>query len=313
MPTINSVRVIDPILSEVALGYRHPTNVGMALFPSIGVPAAGGNILEFGREDFKLYNTRRAPGDPVKQIQFGHAGKPYALTNDALDAKTPREHQRDAEQVPGIDMLSRAVNRTMQVMHLALEKEQADLARDAANYVIPNKVALSGTDQFSDLANSDPAGVIQDAVNAIQAAAAVDPNVIVISRSVFNVLKHHPALVDKIKHTQVGVVTAELMASFFDVARVEVGKAIYLGDDDVTVDVWGKDIIVAYAPELPTGMDEPSYGYTYTMEEAGVRHPLVEEARYESSVRSWINGVNYERAPVISGISSGFLIQNAIA
>jgi len=313
MSTPKSIRVIDPILTNVVQGFRHPTNVGMALFPTVPVQASGGQVIEFGREDFRLYNTVRAPGDNVPSIQFGHVGKPFALENHALDAKVPREHQRDANAVPGIDLLTRASNRVLNVMHLGLEKQQADLARDAANYASSNKVTLSGTDQFSDLDDSDPAGVIQDAVNAIQAQAATDPNVIVLGRAVFNVLKHHPALTDKIKHTQVGVVTTDLLASFFDVPQVLVGKAKYLDDAGSFVDVWGKDIIVAYAPELPDSMEQPSYGYTYTLEESSLLHPIAEQAEWDRESRSWMAGISYERAPVLSGISSGYLITDAVA
>lgn len=87
-----------------------------------------------------------------------------------------------------------------------------------------------------------------------------------------------------------------------------VGKAIAFDDAGGSIDVWGKDVILAYVPSSPSGMEEPSFGYTYTME----GHPMVEVPYWDNSNKSWIYGVGYERAPVLSGIASGFLIASAV-
>ena len=58
----SQVRIINPILSTVALGYRQPGLVGEVLFPRVPVDIRGGQILQFGKEDFKVYNLRRSPG-----------------------------------------------------------------------------------------------------------------------------------------------------------------------------------------------------------------------------------------------------------
>ena len=57
-----AARVIDPILTEVAQGYKNADMVGMALFPYVPVAQRGGKIITFGKEAFRLYNTGRTPG-----------------------------------------------------------------------------------------------------------------------------------------------------------------------------------------------------------------------------------------------------------
>ena len=101
--TNQQVRVIDPILSNVALGYKHPEHVGGVLCPSVPVMLSGGQVLEFGKESFREYNIRRAPGTGTKRIQFGYLGRPFALVQDALEGVVPFEHMRDANVMPGID------------------------------------------------------------------------------------------------------------------------------------------------------------------------------------------------------------------
>lgn len=308
MPNSRQQQVIDPILSNIALGYRHPEHVGMELFPVVPVNSTGGKIIEFGKEAFRLYNSARAPGDNVKRVRFGHEGKPYAVENHALDAQVPREHMRDASQVPGINLATRAVNLVLKSTSLILENQQAGIARNADNYDANHKLTLAGTDQWSDYANSDPIGDIDNGKEAIRETIGVYPNKIEISAKVFKILKEHPVILDKIKHTQTGVVTAELLQAVFDIPKVVIGKAIAFDDADAAIDIWGKDVILAYVPNESSGLEEPSYGYTYQME----GHPLVETPYWDQGTRSWVYGMTHERTAVQTGITAGFLIQNAV-
>ena len=104
-------------------------------------------------------------------------------------------------------------------------------------------------------------------------------------------------------------VTREALAVLFNVDEVVVGSAIeFVGGS--SRDIWGDDVVLAYVPKGFAGnaMDlaQPSYGYTYTLN----GHPLVESPYWEQQSKSWIYGVTFERAPVLSGIASGFLIKD---
>ena len=118
---------------------------GWRFFPRVPVAVSGGQILTFGKESFRQYNIRRTPGSATKRVQFGYAGKPFALVQDALEGVVPREHLRDASQTPGINLGQRATNNAMRIASLALEVEQAALARDANNYDNDHKVDLSAS------------------------------------------------------------------------------------------------------------------------------------------------------------------------
>ena len=58
-------------------------------------------------------------------------------------------------------------------------------------------------------------------------------------------------------------------------------------------------------PTQDAALEQPSFGYTYTLK----GHPFVEPARWEGSKRSHVYGVTFERKPVLTGIASGFLFQ----
>ena len=80
------------------------------------------------------------------------------------------------------------------------------------------------------------------------------------------------------------------------------------GDCRTFGDVWGKDAVLAYAPRSSSGLEEPSFGYTYTM----LQNPFVEAPYWDGNKKSWIYGVTYERAPVLTGMAAGFVIKNAV-
>lgn len=303
------VRVIDPILSNVAQGYRHPERVGFSLFPRVPVKQRGGQIIEFGRESFKRYKTRRAPGANTKRVQFGYEGKPFSLVQDALEGQVPWEHMQDANQVPGIDLGTQATNETMNIMSLSLEIEQAEIATNASNYSVNNKITLSGTDQWTD-PNSDPAKQIREYREAVRSIIGIRPNTLEIPAAGFNALCEHPKILERFKYTSSDSITVEMLARLFNLRKIVIGEAVYMEEGSSSmIDAWGNAAVLAYVPEQVSSRAEPSFGYTYTLE----GHPVVEEPYNERNAKSWIYPVTYERSPVLSGIESGFLIQDVAA
>lgn len=306
LPMTNAgVRVIDPILTNVAQGYRQPDLVGMNLFPTVPVMVSGGQIIEFDRTAFRKYNARRTPGSGTRRIEFGYSGKPFALVQDSLEGKVPFEHMRDAARVPGIDLGSRAVNGTMKVLRLALENDQATLATDAANYDAGHKVALAGATKWS-AATGTPTDDIETAREAIRASIGVYPNVLLLSAVAFKAAKTNANVINRFKYTGRDSITAEMLANLWDIQKVVVGGAITFSDADAASDVWGNNAVLAYVALGSQTQEEPSFGYTYTLE----GNPFAEQPYQDRNAKSWIYPVTYERSPVLSGITGGYLIQN---
>ncbi|WKE65068.1 major capsid protein [Gallaecimonas kandeliae] len=307
MPQMNNnqVRVIDPILTTHANGYRQNKHVGLALFPRVSVAVSGGQILTFGKEAFMEYNIRRTPGSATKRVQFGYQGEPFALVQDALEGVVPREHLRDASQVPGINLGQRAINNAMAIASLALEREQGALARNAANYDSDHKVDLSAA-KWTDDAN-DPAKDLRTGATAIRDTTGMEANTLIVSAKGFAALQENAKMKENFKYTSKDSITTAMIAALLDLENVQVGKAITSDASGNLSPVWGSDAVLAYVPTSPDpNREEPSYGYTYTME----GHPMVEQAYYDKNAKSWIYPVTYERVPVLSGMTAGYLLQN---
>lgn len=305
-------RVVDPILTTVAQGYHNAEMVANYLFPVVPVEQRGGKIIQFGKEDFRSYNTGRAPGTNTKRVQYGYLGNPFALESHSLEGAVPFEIMQEANAVPGIDMGRIAVAKTQNIILLSSEVAAANIATNTANYGANNKVTLAGTSQWSDYSGvSDPSKDIEAAKEQVRSQTGKRANTVLLSPKAFNAVKQHPKIIDRIKFTSRDSVTTDLLATLWSVSRVVVGDAIY--EDQATgllADVWGKDVVVAYT-EIGTLADAglPSYGYTYRLR----GYPLVEVPYMDRSAKLWAYPVNDERSPVLAASGAGFLIKGASA
>ena len=312
---LGQARVVDPILTTIVQGYTNEELVGNLLFPVVPVEVAGGKVIQFGKEAFQLYDTQRAPGAPAARINAGYQGVPYALESHSLDALVPDQNAREAERVPGIDLAKVYVKVVQDSLSLGVEVAQATLARDATKYDVNHKLALAGASKWSD-PSSNPAANISAGREAIRASTGRYPNTLLLSAVAFTALRFHPAILDKFKYTSSASITTDMLAQYFNVEKVVFGAAVRADDRGNFSDVWGADAVLAYVPvrsgnladatKVGATMQQPSYGYTYTLR----GHPNVEQPYRDNSARSWVYGLNWERAPVLSGITSGFLFQN---
>lgn len=302
--------VIDPILSTYARGYTNSDFVGGVLFPTATVPNRSMRVVRFGKEAFRMTNTRRAPGGDRKRVQYGYASDPIALVQDSLEGVVPVEHQEEAESVPGIDLGKGAVNMVLAQLGLGLEYDQAQLARNAANYSASNKLVLTGTARWTNAA-STPQADMDAAKEAIRRSIGRYPNTAVFGPSAYNALKKHAAVKDQFKYTTAQSITAEMLAAFFDLKKVVVGKAVYLpeaaAESVAATDVWGDDVVLAYVPDEGDNFQVPSYGYTYSLK----GYTQVAKPYFWEPNSSYIYQVTTERKPYLTGAEGGFLFQGA--
>lgn len=308
-------RVVDPILSTIARGYKNLDFIGNNLFPVVPVGQRGGQIITFGREDFAIYDTQRAPGTNTKRIHVGYTGAAFALKDYSLEGAVPIELQQEsASASPSLDLGRVAVNKVQNIMALQLEKAQADLATTAANYNASYKnTALAGATLWSDI-TSDPIANVETGKEAIRVVTGRRPNTMVIGPKVWNALQLNTKILARVTTSggQVQTPTTADLARIFGVARVFVGEAIYTDASGAFVDMWGKNAVLAYT-ELSSlaDMGTPTFGYTYRLS----GYPLVEVPYMERNPKSWFYPVTDVVAPVIAGASGagGYLISPAVA
>lgn len=303
-------RVIDPILSTHARGYTNAEMIGHLLFPVVNIPVRGVRVLKFGKESFRMMNTRRAPGAETQRVQYGYASDPVALQQDSLEGLVPWENMQEASQVPGIDLASGSIEMVLDVIALGREYEISKLVRDPAKYGANNKLALAAPDKWSE-PDSDPYKDIQTGREQIRRRIGRYPNLLTLGPDVVAALTNHPKIKEQFKYTSSESITLEMLAKYLKLEKVIEGKAVFLAenaDDDADAqDVWGDDAILSYTPK-GSNYRIPSFGYTYRLN----GHPLVEQPYSERNRKSWIYPVTEDWSPEMTGADAGFLFQSPV-
>src|SRR5678816_302480 len=121
-----------------------------------------------------------------------------------------------------------------------------------------------------DLAGSTPLEDIDAAMTNMVEFTGYRPNRLVLGPRVYNALRNHAEIIDRIKYTQRGIVTAELLASMFGIDQVLVPFATnYTGKEGQASDatkyslLYGKSALLCYAAPSPSLL-APSAGYTFS-------------------------------------------------
>jgi len=119
---------------------------------------------------------------------------------------------------------------------------------------------------WSDYSVSDPINDVETGKSTILLNTGFMANTLVLGYQVFAKLKQHPDLIDRIKYTQRGVVTEEIMAEVFGVQNLLVAKAVQNTADEGQTGsysfVHGKAAWLGYVNPAPEMM-APSAMYTF--------------------------------------------------
>ena len=264
MPTLTDVRH-DPILSNVSVAYQNDLYIAEVVAPVVLSKTRTGKYYKYGKEKFRRTDTRRGMGANTKEVSYPISqSTAFIIEEHALKEIVPDELKDQALKplTPEIDASENVTER------LLIEKEY-DLAvymQNTAN--LSNNTTLSGTDQWSDYANSDPIGDVRTAKQTIHSKIFKDPNVLVIGKEVYDKLVDHPDILDRIKYTKLGVATEDLLARLFDVDKVIVAAAGYNsaveGQSDSMTYIWGKNVWLLYVTPKP-GIKQVSFAYFFQM------------------------------------------------
>ena len=146
---------------------------------------------------------------------------------------------------------------------------------------------------------------------------------------VYRKLVDHPAFIERIKYSERGVGSLELIKELLEFNNIIVPGVAYSADPVGTPGnkvkgsyLWGKDIVMAYVPPAP-GKKVPAFGYEYTWTING-QEMSVDRWREDPRVSDLIRirrrydlkltGVEIDPdSPDFGKSISGYLIKNAVA
>ncbi len=302
--SLKKKRVIDPVLTTIARGFNNAVHVSSALFPVVIVSKEGGQILEFTKESFKVYNTERAIRANSNRINPADKSTiDFVLTEH--DLEYPIDYREADEDI--INLQQHATKVTTDGISLRLEKKASDLVQDLNSFPVGHKVTLGAGDKFTN-ETSNPIPIFEDAKEQIRSKIAAYPNTALFGAKAFAAIKEHPKIIDRIAYTSAAVVTVDLLKSLLDIPNIVVGSAVYADDEGDFQDIWGDNVILAYVPEKSQNIErsiyEPSFGYTLRKKNM----PMVD--RYEESGKIEIVRTTDIFDVKILGAEAGYLIKS---
>lgn len=302
---------VDPMLTNVAIAYKNETYIADKIFPFLSVKKQSGKHFVYDKGRFRVNNVLRAAGANSNEVTLKvTTGTTYFAEDHALKQFVTDE-DRDNAITPTTPMVDATENVT-DMLHVSREKALADYMANTAN--LTNNTTLSGTDQWSDFSNSDPFTDIEAAKESVHSKIFIKPNTLVLGKQVYDKLKHHPDLLERVKYSAKGVITIDLLKELFDVDYVLIGASGYNsateGQTDAMSYIWGKHAWLTYiAPKIQQKMI--TFGFTYQWKKMQTQRlrGTDEEDRRGTYVRV---GNHYYDQQVVT-VDAIYLIKNAIA
>ncbi|UGA45963.1 major capsid protein [Bradyrhizobium quebecense] len=316
--------VVDPVLTAIAIGYRNPASVLIAdqVLPRVPVSAEKFKYTVYPLEEaFNIPDARVGRRGRVQQLEFGGSERTSSVEDFGLESPIPNSDieaaaEARARGVSSYDPEGHSTQMLTDTVANIREVRVAGIVHDPNSYAASRRIALSGTDQFDDYANSDPLGVIKAGT---EATLVYPPNKMVMGRAVWSKLSSHPKIVNAVKGnlTNQGIVTRQQFAELFadqGINEVLVGDAwqntARPGQSVNLARAWGKHIAMIYVNPLA----QPEAG--------GVTFGLT--AQYGSKIAGRIidqdvglqGGVRIRMGERVKELvvaqDTGYLIQNAV-
>lgn len=274
-------------LSNMALAYyQNAANYfAKAIFPICPVDLSSDNYYKFSKEDLLRDDWQRKPAyGKVQPAVLSESTDTYNCKVDQMIMGIDQIRQTDLQRRQGPSIRDPRQQRTKAIAEKANIHQDVLFANDFFKAGVWNDEwegvasSVSGKQfiKFSD-DNSEPIKFIDQRKTDMQKSTGRTPNRLALGANVFNALKEHPAILERVKYgcstANPASVTEKVLAELFGVEKLvvlqsiqnkaaygEAGNMGFIGDPDA--------FLLAYATNSPA-VDEPSAGYIFTWDMLG--------------------------------------------
>lgn len=307
-PVIGSTKV-DKILSQFSVAYRNENYISEKILPVLKVVEKSGKYAKYGKDNLRLPDSmERAPGTQAMTFDYTVSQGTYACTEKSAEKAVPDEFQQNQDDP--YDAKRDATTFALDKLWGYAENKLATYMSNTAN--LTSNVTLSGTTQWSDYSNSDPMSNIKTGRTTMLGNNGKKPNLLVLGNDVWEALKIHPDIAERVKY--VGVTGADAIkraiAQLFEVEEVLVGDSIKNsaneGQTDSLTTLWGKHAWLIYRAPRPSLMGL-SFGYTFKDVERVV------DVRREEALLSDVVRVRESYDQQVIDVTLAYFIKDAVA
>jgi hypothetical protein len=307
---------VDQLLTSLSHAYMNESANYIAdkVFPVVAVKKQSARIAKYTKADwFRDDAALRAPGTESAGTGFTvDTTDTYFCDNFAVHKDIADEVRENTDQPFDPDLEA-----TMLVTDRLLLRREISFATDFI------KTSCWGTDSnktaapWSDYGTGNPIGDVETGKDAIHKCTGREAKDMVLGREVWTVLKHHPDFIERIKYTQRGVLTSEIVAAILELDRLLIGKAIKNTYDEGQTDavaaysyvVTDSALLLHVAPR--PALLTPSAGYTFHWSNFGALS-FIRRLRNDFTQVDRIEGHTYFDQKAV-GTDLGYYMYNLVA
>jgi hypothetical protein len=315
-PTDSDLHV-DKMLTNISLGYTNLEYIADQIFPIVLVDKQTDIIPEYNK-DFWFRDDAGliAEGDVAPEVGYKvtktqtfychRYGVRHFISDDRrVNEDAPFNSDRDA---------------TLLVTEKLLQRRERAFAADffATSKWTTDKTGTTHFVKWSDFGSSDPISDIRTWKRTVRRLIGRDPNALVLGDLVFDVLMDHPDVLDRIKYTERGIASEELLRALFGLDKLIVGKSLYgtTAEGAATQTLasnWDDDALLLYVPASPS-LFTPAAGYTFvwrTGSNAGGQMQWMRKYRSEERLGDYIEvRSNYDQYQTVG--DAGLFLSDAV-
>lgn len=267
-PTSSAVHV-DRTLTNMSVAVMSEEGfIGDQVFPILPVGKQSDLYRIYDRGSFQRDEMKkRAPGAESSTIGYSTSTTPYFADVWSLAVDIDEQTEENADEEVDLDL--EATMLLSQAARINRDRQWASTFFTTGVWTGVADETLAGGDQWSDYSNSDPLGLLEAKLVGVQEATGFRPNTMVMGPRVWQQLKNHPDLVDRLNRGQTSgaaMVMRQNFAELLEIDRVIVPSAIYNaaveGASDDFDFLFGKNVLLLYvAPSV--GRYTPTAGVTF--------------------------------------------------
>jgi len=231
-PTPRDVQIVDRLMTNFSLQYalNKANFASRTVFPTIPVTDQTGIYATYPKGFFLRNEMKVRPltGTP-EYIDYAIGSDTYRTEEYAVGKKIDDRVRANARDPLGPD---RATT-TLLTNNAIINWEEKWAAAFFRSGVWTNEYAgvangpTAGQFLQFDQAGADPIGYVQSLIDSIDQATGYRPNVATLGTKVFRTLVNAPQFIDRIKYSERGIVTQDLLAMLLGVDSVNVARAVH--------------------------------------------------------------------------------------
>lgn len=308
-PTHSEVQAVDPVLTNLLIGYQQADTrfVANRVFPLVPVELQGFTYYIVTKKYWFLDEMKgRTPGAAFARSGYGVSTATGYANTWGLEHPIADEARKNNQTPMALEQTG-----SKWLAQQSLIRRERAFSADFMVTGVWGTDDNNATTDWDDFTSGDPFSDILTAKRTISNNTGVDPNSMTLGYIVHVALQNHPDIIDRIKFVQIaGLRTVETaLQSLFDIANYNVGKATYNsaneGQTMSATAIIDDDCLVHYTTPTP-GLFEASAGYTFAWAGGGGGGEMVQYREQSSKSDILQNSEAWDQKAVATDVGYFF-------